>query len=159
MPRSAGALTATAGHLCTSCFSNKKEDPFRTYLPRAATDSSDIGCLQVLYGDKKRLDIDRLQKLISAFGNFTTSAANHEGDATSASAASGTFDFVLNERVKGRPSHGYNANKPMLNDATKEALKVIFSKDVSMHDSSLYGCVTGVLTICGAPQSIAHRCH
>ena len=82
---------------------------------------------QLLYGDGQRLDVNRLQSLISSFGSFSTSQAR--------SVASGpTFSSAYEERIKGtalsRPI-GFGAEEPVLNETMKEALKVVFAKDGS----------------------------
>ncbi|GLI67906.1 hypothetical protein VaNZ11_012232 [Volvox africanus] len=81
----------------------------------------------LLYGKKNRIDVERLSKLISAFGSFTTSSAM-------AQAAGPTFgeaaERAYAERVKGQ-SGGAVADGPVVNEATREVLKVVFSKDGS----------------------------
>ncbi|KXZ44555.1 hypothetical protein GPECTOR_65g173 [Gonium pectorale] len=81
---------------------------------------------QLLYGKKNRIDVERLSKLISAFGSFTTNSAT-------AQAAGPTFgeaaERAYAERVKGQ-GHGGD-DGPVVNEATREVLKVVFAKDGS----------------------------
>jgi aarF domain-containing kinase len=86
----------------------------------------------LLYGDGQRLDIDRLQSLISSFGSFSTSA-----NAAAPSARSGAMvvsPAYEEDRVKGAysPPRPFGAEEPpVLNETMKEALKVVFAKDGS----------------------------
>ncbi|GLC37542.1 hypothetical protein PLESTM_000600400 [Pleodorina starrii] len=83
---------------------------------------------QLLYGKKNRIDIERLSKLISAFGAFTTNSAT-------AQAAGPTFgeaaERAYAERVKGQGGSSGASDGPIVNEATREVLKVVFAKDGS----------------------------
>ncbi len=93
---------------------------------------------QLLYGKKNRLDVERLSKMISAFGSFTTASA-------SAQAAGPTFSSAAErafaERVKGQGGGGWADDGPVVNEATREVLKVVFSKDGSYAQVRGGGCV------------------
>ena len=79
----------------------------------------------LLYGDKQRVDVDRLARMVSAFSSFTTA-----GQST---AAGPTFSAAYGERVKGRPAGGGadDDSEPVVSDAMREVLRVVFSKDGS----------------------------
>jgi aarF domain-containing kinase len=78
----------------------------------------------MLYGKGQRLDIERLQKLTSTFGNFSTGV-------TSTQSASSPV-FSNEERIKGSaPSFNSSLDSPVLSDTMREALKVVFAKDGS----------------------------
>ena len=82
---------------------------------------------QLLYGDGQRLDVNRLQSLISSFGSFSTSQAR-------STAVGPTFSSAYEERIKGTAltrSPVLGAEEPVLNETMKEALKVVFAKDGS----------------------------
>jgi len=75
----------------------------------------------LLYGDKKHVDVERLHNLMKAFGQFSTGPAGN-GSSKHAEAS-------YTERVKGRPAYPFAPEEPIVSDAVKEALKVVFSKD------------------------------
>lgn len=83
---------------------------------------------QLLYGKKNRIDVERLSKMVSAFGSFTTASS------TAAQAAGPTFgeaaERAYAERVKGQLTAS-NPEGPVVNEATREVLKVVFAKDGS----------------------------
>ncbi|KAG2454550.1 hypothetical protein HYH02_000395 [Chlamydomonas schloesseri] len=83
---------------------------------------------QLLYGNKNRIDVERLSRMVSAFGSFTT-ASN-----TAAQAAGPTFgeaaERAYAERVKGQLAAS-SPDAPVVNEATREVLKVVFAKDGS----------------------------
>ncbi|KAG2484763.1 hypothetical protein HYH03_016417 [Edaphochlamys debaryana] len=84
---------------------------------------------QLLYGKGNRLDVERLSKLVSAFGNFSTSTSS-----SAPGAAGPTFSEAAErayaERVKGQLTPGVD-DGPVINEATREVLKVVFAKDGS----------------------------
>lgn len=83
---------------------------------------------QLLYGNGQRLDVARLQRLISSFSSFTTSAH------PSSTASGPTFSSAYSEeRVKGsrRTASTGRDEGPVLNETMREALKVVFAKDGS----------------------------
>mmetsp|Transcript_16307 Transcript_16307/g.35263 ORF Transcript_16307/g.35263 Transcript_16307/m.35263 type:complete len:1034 (+) Transcript_16307:166-3267(+) len=82
---------------------------------------------QLLYGNSNRLDVERLQRLISAFSAFTTSPNSAESRAMGP-----TFALAYDEQVKGKRYRSMREEEgPILNEAAKEALKVVFAKDGS----------------------------
>ena len=86
----------------------------------------------LLYGDGQRLDINRLQSLISSFGNFSTSG--NSAAASSRSSGAMVVSPSYEERIKGAysPPQLFGADEPpVLNETMKEALKVVFAKDGS----------------------------
>lgn len=110
---------------------------------------------QILYGDKKRVDLQRLQKLMSALTTFTSTSVSTP--LASGPTLSSVFDIEHTERVKSRPRgdptgessqvpppyHNLNASaasgyprgplpsSPTISEPVKEALKVIFAKEGS----------------------------
>lgn len=83
----------------------------------------------MLYGDGKRLDVERLRGLISTFSNFSTSSSSG-ASASSSGATSGSI--FGEERVKGSyAAESFAAEGPVLNEMMREALKVVFAKDGS----------------------------
>ena len=81
----------------------------------------------LIYGDKSHIDVERLHKLASAFGQFSTGPA-----AKAPSTATGvTFAAAATERVKGRPAQAYPfaPEEPVISDAVKDAIRVVFSKE------------------------------
>ncbi|KAG1666030.1 hypothetical protein FOA52_006904 [Chlamydomonas sp. UWO 241] len=87
---------------------------------------------QLLYGNSSRLDIARLQRLLKSFSAFTTSATTPAAAAGATPAAAGAA-VLLEERVKGRPPSRAPApaddTGPVVSEAVREALRVVFSKD------------------------------
>ena len=87
----------------------------------------------MLYGDGQRLDVERLQSLISSFGSFstsTTSSSSSKSTALVPAAGFGSYE----ERIKGSSSssRGFGGEEaPLLNETMREALKVVFAKDGS----------------------------
>ncbi|GAX83432.1 hypothetical protein CEUSTIGMA_g10857.t1 [Chlamydomonas eustigma] len=79
---------------------------------------------QLLYGDGQRLDVERLQSLISSFSNFSTCTS-------SSSTSSRSSAYAFEERVKGSTRFAAGSEGPVLNETMREALKVVFAKDGS----------------------------
>ncbi|KAG2436368.1 hypothetical protein HXX76_006675 [Chlamydomonas incerta] len=83
---------------------------------------------QLLYGKKNRIDVERLSKMVSAFGSFTTSSSS------GAQAVGPTFgeaaERAYAERIKGQLAAN-SPDAPVVNEATREVLKVVFAKDGS----------------------------
>ena len=78
---------------------------------------------KMLYGDGSRLDIDRLQKLIGAFSNFTTGVNAGQHSKYSGPSFSAAFAHE-EEHVKGNNPRSLVAEGPVITEAMKEALKV-----------------------------------
>jgi aarF domain-containing kinase len=81
---------------------------------------------QLLYGDGQRLDVERLQSLISSFSNFSTSTSSSSSTNSSSRSA-----YAFEERVKGSTRFAAGSEGPVLNETMREALKVVFAKDGS----------------------------
>lgn len=84
----------------------------------------------LLYGGRKRIDVERLQRLLSAIGAFNTSPDGPDGSR----AAGPTFAAAMQqERPKGRPLRGLLSgdDQPVLSAPIIETLKVVFSPDGS----------------------------
>ncbi|KAJ9524189.1 hypothetical protein QJQ45_004999 [Haematococcus lacustris] len=85
---------------------------------------------QLLYGTGSRLDVARLSRMVSSFSSFTTAGAEAEpaagllGDG-SAQAQAAEHGSVLGSLLHGGPEE----QGPVLNDALKDMLKLVFSKD------------------------------
>lgn len=95
---------------------------------------------QLLYGKKNRLDVERLSKMISAFGSFTTASASAQAAGPTFSSAA---ERAYSERVKGQGGGGWADDGPVVNEATREVLKVVFSKDGSY--AQVRGAVCGCI--------------
>jgi len=80
----------------------------------------------LLYGDKTHIDVERLHGLIKAFGQFSTGPA---GSAERAAAGPSFGAAASESRVKGRPAYPFAPEEPVVSDAVKQALKVVFSKE------------------------------
>ncbi|KAJ9524782.1 hypothetical protein QJQ45_024403 [Haematococcus lacustris] len=85
---------------------------------------------QLLYGTGSRLDVARLSRMVSSFSTFTTAGAGAQpaagllGDG-SAQAQAAEHGSVLGSLLHGGPEE----QGPVLNDALKDMLKLVFSKD------------------------------
>eukprot|EP00798_Chlamydomonas_sp_ICE-L_P016541 gene16541-22770_t len=91
---------------------------------------------QMLYGDSTRLDVGRLQRLIGAFSNFSTQSSNADSLTSGPTFSAATNGESTAERVKSGTSSSsssiaYIDDGPVLNEAMKEAMKVVFAKDGS----------------------------
>ncbi|GFR50186.1 hypothetical protein Agub_g12356 [Astrephomene gubernaculifera] len=87
----------------------------------------------LLYGKKNRLDIERLSKMVSAFGSFTTNSATAQasGPTFGEAAERGFAERVKGHNGSGSGSGGLLSDGPVVNEATREVLKVVFAKDGS----------------------------
>jgi aarF domain-containing kinase len=104
------------------------------YLSRRLLTDNDPrmrGALNALiYADKSHIDVERLHKLASSFGQFSTGPARVRRSG-SPSATGVTFSAAATERVKGRPAQSYPfaPEDPVISEAVKDAIRVVFSKE------------------------------
>eukprot|EP00798_Chlamydomonas_sp_ICE-L_P030592 gene30592-35603_t len=85
---------------------------------------------QMLYGESTRLDIDRLQRLVGAFSSFSTGTSCQES-ITAGPTFSAASDAARVALERGGQGAGPRPDEPIINEAVREALKVIFAVDGS----------------------------
>ncbi|KAJ9524327.1 hypothetical protein QJQ45_008527 [Haematococcus lacustris] len=85
---------------------------------------------QLLYGTGSRLDVARLSRMVSSFSSFTTAGAGAEPAAGLLGDGSAQAQAAEHGSVLGSLLHGAAEEQgPVLNDALKDMLKLVFSKD------------------------------